>query len=1157
MASVTLLLTLISCSTQKNTGASRWWHSFNTRYNTYYNGAQAYIEGSLAKEQGNKDDFTEVLPLYTVENKASKELGKANFETAILKSKKAIKQHSIKKRPEWKNTRKKTERDIEWLNRKEYNPFMWKAWMLMGRSQFHKGAFDEAASTFSYMSRLYRTQPDIYAKSRAWLAKSYVQQGWLYDAEDVIRNMSRDSIDWRAQKEWNYTMADYYLHLHDYENAAVYLKRVITQEQRKMQRAREWYILGQIMSLQGRHDEAYNAFRHVIRQNPPYELEFNARIAMTENITPATAQGKSVSKTKLKTLKRMARSGKNADYLDQVYYAMGNILLADGDTANAVNAYEKGVKEAKRAGIEKGVLLLQLGNIYWETEKYSDARRCYGEAIGLLDKDRDGYEELDRRSAVLDELCPHTETIHLQDSLQQLSRMSETERNAAIDKIIDALKKKEKEEKLAELEKQAAANSRPGTGNATMKNGAVSRPGATASKQNSVWYFYNPTAVKQGMQAFRRQWGERENTDDWQRINKTVVATENNADMAETDSTQQDMMPSEEKATPDSAVNDPHRREYYLAQIPFTEEQLAESNSLIADALFGSAIIFKDKLDNLALSEKAFMRLVSLQPDYALMDEVYYHLFLLYSRKGERRKAETYKTRLVEAYPQSQLGQIISDPNYEYNARYGTHLEDSLYAETYNAFRNNDFDTVLKNGRQSERLYPLGVHRDRFLFVNGMTQLETGRPDSCINAMRRIVEDYPQSPVAKLAGMILNGVKDGRKLHKNSFVNGNIWDMRLQETDEAADTVTWQFSDEPSDDYIYLMAYIPDSLAADGVDATTAENRLLFELARYNFTSFLVRNFEIATSDEYLNMHSISVSGFHTIEEAMVYARRIASEKSIQRRMKGVRTIIISRQNLALLGTRLSYNDYEEFFSTHYAPMELPSAPILNEQIVSPEDYDPERHPSAGGNNSGAETDNEQTGNNSNTTLPESQGITISDDIPLQPVQGITVSDDIPLQPAQGITVSDDIPLQQSQGITVSDDTPLPQSQGITVSDDTPVSNDTSSPIKAGSNATGAGSSASTKAGSNITGTGSSASTKAGSNVTGAGGPAADSTKASSATPRQNAVKSKNKTERQVINSDILEIIDDAPDTKRQTTTKQKQKKQQKRDDEYFEFDGF
>ena len=316
-----ILLVIVSCSTKNNTSQSRWWHSFNAKYNTYYNGAQAYIDASLEKENGNKDNFTEIIPLYTVGNKSSKDLGKGNYERAIEKAEKAIARHSIKKKPEWNKSRRKTEKDIEWLNRKEYNPFIWKAWMLMGRSQFYKGAFEDAATTFSYMSRLYKTQPAIYGKARAWLAKSYIEAGWLYDAEDVIRNMKRDSLDWRAVREWNYTYADYYIHTGEFEKAIPYLQKVIKHEMRKKQKAREWYLMGQLQAALGNKEAAYNSFKHVIKANPPYELEFNARIAATE----VMAAGQ--TKQMVSRLKRMAASDKNKDYLDQVYYAMGNIYL--------------------------------------------------------------------------------------------------------------------------------------------------------------------------------------------------------------------------------------------------------------------------------------------------------------------------------------------------------------------------------------------------------------------------------------------------------------------------------------------------------------------------------------------------------------------------------------------------------------------------------------------------------------------------------------------------------------------------------------------------------------------------------------------------------------------------------------------------------------
>lgn len=489
---VVLAIIIVGCSTKKNTAQTRWWHSFNAKYNTYYNGAQAYIYGSLEKENGNKDNFTEMIPLYTVGNKNSRDIGKGNFERAVEKAEKAIARHSIKRRPEWNKKRRKTEKDIEWLSRREYNPFLWKAWMLMGRSQFHKGSFEDAATTFAYMSRLYKGQPAIFGKARAWLAKSYVEAGWLYDAEDVIRNMKRDSMDWRAVKEWDYTFADYYIHTGELEKAVPYLRKVIKHEMRRKQKAREWYLMGQIQAALGNKEAAYTAFKRVIRSNPPYELEFNARIAASEVMAAGQA------KQTIARLKRMASSDNNKDYLDQVYYAIGNIYLAEKDTMNAIYAYETGNEKATRSGVEKGVLLLHLGDLYWAKERFGDARRCYNAALGLLDKDRKDYAQLSDRSKILDELTPYTDAVQLQDSLQYLAKCPEKERLAAIDRVIDALKKKEKEERNRQAEqesqKEQAANSGIGTNNVGNNRLQIENK----QQQGSTWYFYNPMAIQQG-----------------------------------------------------------------------------------------------------------------------------------------------------------------------------------------------------------------------------------------------------------------------------------------------------------------------------------------------------------------------------------------------------------------------------------------------------------------------------------------------------------------------------------------------------------------------------------------------------------------------------------------------------------------------------------
>ena len=922
---LTIALILTGCSTQKNTAQSRWWHAFNAKYNTYYNGTLAYIDGSLEKETGNKDNYTEQIPLYTVSNKNSREIGKANFDRAIEKCEKAIHQHSIKRRPEWTKNRRKTAKDIEWLSRREYNPFLWKAWMLMGRSQFYQGDFESAAATFSYMSRLYATQPAIYGKARAWLAKCYIEQNWNYDAEDVIRNMLRDSIHWRAQKEWDYTFADYYIHTGNAEQAIPYLRKVISHEMRRKQKAREWYLMGQLQASIGNKKEAYKAFRHVIRQNPPYELAFNARIAMTEVMAKDNA-GKMISR-----LKRMAASDNNKEYQDQIYYAIGNIHLSRKDTLQAITAYEKGNQKSTRNGIEKGVLLLHLGDLYWTKEKFSDARRCYGEAIGLLDKDRKDYQQLANRSKVLDELVPYTDAVQLQDSLQQLARMSEKERNAAIDRVIDALKKKEKEERNRKAEEEAESTLRQDGGNFANNNFASSNSpqknneNSANTPANGQWYFYSPLTVSQGKAQFQKLWGKRDNVDNWQRINKTVVAnaagaeemTDEQRDSLAQAAEQEELL----KQTSDSAVNDPHRREYYLAQIPFTPEQLAESNKLLEDGLYHAGVIFKDKLDNLPLSRKSLLRLVNNHPDYAHLDDAYYHLYLLYSRERKPEMAQIYLQKLKAEYPESQWTTLLSDPYYAENAKRGVQIEDSLYTLTYQAFRDGEYDKVERNAQISRNRFPDGANRDKFLFIGGLSKLNDGDIKSCLADLKEVVSKYPDSRLSEMAGMIINGVDAGRRLYGGKFDLNDVWTRRSIELNDRDSTRQKGYSPERNASFVFLLAYDPDK---------TNENQLLFEMAKYNFTSYMARYFDINIEDME-GLHRMQISGFNSYDEARQYANAVYQQPAIKRLLGNVRAYVISEPNLKLLGTSHTYEEYEKFYSKHFAPLPVSKLPLLLE----------------------------------------------------------------------------------------------------------------------------------------------------------------------------------------------------------------------------------
>ena len=910
---------VIGCSTKKNTVGSRRWHAFNARYNTYFNGSQAFIEGNLEKEKGHQDNFTEMLPLYPVGKRESRELGKAMYERAIEKCEKAIRRHSIKTKPEWNSNRRKTAKDREWLGRKEYNPFLWRAWLLLGKAQFQKGAFEEAAATFTYMTRVYHTQPMQNGLARAWLAKCYTELGWMYDAEDVIRNMSRDSMDFRAVKDWDYTYANYYITQRDYQKAVPYLRKVIKHEKRRVQRAREWYLMGQIETQLGHREKAFDAYQHVIRNHPPYQLEFNARIAQTE-VMP---QG---SRQKISKLRRMARNDNNKEYLDQVYYAIGNVYLTERDTMQAIAAYEKGNKESVRNGIEKGVLLLTLGNLYWDKERYNDAQRCYGEAIGLLDRERPDYEQLSLRSKVLDELVPYTDAIHLQDSLLLLSEMPEADRMRAINRVIDALKQQEKEAHDALLAEEAEQRQSTQAG-----FNQLQLPTPQAPQQgNGQWYFYNPVAVSQGKASFQRLWGKRENKDNWQRTNQTVVSLEKLEDLENLDNLDNlenldklenlESPPSDTITLAPKEQLDPHAPAFYLAQIPFTPEKKAAAHEILKDALFHAGIIFKDKLNNLRLSEKMLVRLTNEYQNYPQMDEAWYHLFLLYSRQGRTLQATNCLSRLKNDYPDSEWTILLSDPYFKENARFGEHIEDSLYAATYEAFKQDRLETVKHNAKLSEERFPLGANRAKFIFIDGMTRLNDGDGDGCLERMHQVVEQYPESEVSELAGMIIKGVQEGRRLYGGKFDIGEIWtrrDITMMADSTKADTL----SAARDDRFMFILAYEPDSVN---------ENQLLFEMARYNFTNYLVRSFDI-TIDEDEGLHRMNISGFLSYDEAMQYARQLYADKVMADKLKGCRSLIISETNFALIGTRFSYDDYLQFYEDTFVPMKVSEKKLLIE----------------------------------------------------------------------------------------------------------------------------------------------------------------------------------------------------------------------------------
>lgn len=921
LSMVALMVLLVACTSKKNTPMTRNIQGFKARYNTYFNGNEAYKEGRLLQEEGNKDNFTEVIPLYITGNKATAQIGAGNFDRAVEKCQKTIKTHSITARPEWKKNRAKTAKDKIWLSQKEYNPFLWRAWFLMGEAQFRKGEYMEAASTFAYIQRLYFSKPNLVARARLLEARCYAELEWFYDAEDLISRAQRDSFPTKLEPLKASVLADMQLRQKQYPDAILNVESALRGGHSSLEKTRMYMLLGQLYHRIGHDPEAYRYFKKVIRRNPPYEIEFNARIQMTE------AMSKGRSKQMIRKLKTMAKNPKNKGYLDQVYYAIGNIYLAQGDTTHAIWAYKDGVDKGTRNGIEKGVVLLHLGQLYWEKEKFVDAQKCYSQALGLFDKDHDDYREVDERSKILDELLPYATAVELQDSLQMMAQLDSVTRMAKIKKTIEELKKKEKEEerKAAEAGQQSTGNGqRPGTG--TNQQGAINRnrPG---QQQTAVWYFYNPTTVEAGKREFEKKWGKRDLADDWRRNNKTVLSDFNEEELTDSAKAVRDSIAAVEdsilqansgkkvsKAEKDSIraeeyANDPHRPEYYLKDIPFTEEQMAASNAALVEGLYGSAVIYKDRMDNFPLAERTFLRILLNFPDFEHLDEVCYNMFQLYARQGRQEDAESYRQKLITEYPDNEHGKRIADPDFEYKGRYGKQIEDSVYMATYEAFRSNDYQTVIHNSQTMAEEYPEGANRARFMFLEALSKLELGDREHFMSDLKTLVEKHPQSSVSELAGLYVKGLKEGRILQGGKFEMGSIWERRRGLSDEADSLANDStFSLEKNCDFVFVIAYERDSID---------ENQLLYEMARYNFTAFTVRNFDIAT-ERGDGIDMMQVRTFLNYDEAYIYMHRLFNNADMAYKLGGLKCFIISEENLKKLMRGLSFADYFDFYDEHF-----------------------------------------------------------------------------------------------------------------------------------------------------------------------------------------------------------------------------------------------
>ena len=884
------------CSTQKNTAVNRSFHQTKVKYNIFYNGNIAFEEGQQAIIKAHEDDFSTIIPLYPVSDHKAAEAATSQMDKTIEKCRKCIKLHSIKSKPKPDPKKRKDPKYKLWLEQEEFNNQMGNVWIRLGEAEFSKGDFLGSIGTFTYVIKHYQNDAEVIARCQLWIARAYAEMGWQYEAEDMINKVNVDALSRKNASFYAAAKADVLLKGKQYHEAIPFVKIALPDEKRKVHRPRFQYVLAQLYQAEGKNKEAIDAYSRCIKMAPVPAMDFNARV------NRAMLQGRS----SVKALQKMAKLSKYKDQLDCLYGAIGNIYLAAGDTAKALENYQLAIEKSTNPGPDKAAVLVKAGDIYYDRRDYVPAQPCYQEAVTIIPAENEDYDRLQKRSAVLDELIAAYSTVQLQDSLQRLSKMTPEEQRAIAEKIVEEVIKAEEEAAEQERLSQREAENE-GLQSVDTRNMLGGGGGASAE-----WYFYNTQLIRSGKQAFAKQWGNRALEDNWRRRSKAVVASVANETSEETEEDSENAEETEgtEKAEAPVEETDTHKPEYYLQQIPKTEEDLALSDSLIANALYDLIYIYQDKVGDQALADETFEEFERRFPNDRRLVDLYYMRYLQALKNNNTADVNRYRQLIVSRWPDSNQARIVSQPDYFEKLQRMAQEQDSLYEQTYNAYRKSEFATVKANKIHAENEYPLSPLMPRFLFLNAVAVARTDGQDAFANELRDMVAKYPESELSAMAKDMLAMMGQGMESQKGAM-SSDLDELRQQATDEPEEKDTEkQFSTETNGSSLILLCLKEAN--------ENKLNKLLYEVALFNFSQFLIRDFELQKMPVWEDGCALRITGFENLGETDWYIGLTQKNLDLQAVIQDmqVKTLQITEENYQLIPATFSVFDYEVFFQS-------------------------------------------------------------------------------------------------------------------------------------------------------------------------------------------------------------------------------------------------
>ncbi len=778
---IVLLFCTYSCSTTNHAPLGKQaYHDLTSRYNAYYNASEKMKAAFKTLDAGHKDNFKEVIPVFTYSDSKESATYASDADDIIKRSTQAIQLHP-------------------------YANYSDDHFLLIGKASYLKADYDKAAQTFKFISTKYKDGVDyiavqkdrgkkyndavkvkkkkgkkkpeyktiknkdgstalkpidnrpkrslwIHESSRSealiWLTKTYTLQKKYTEAEAVVAFARADNRFYQDyDKELLLTEADIYVRNKNYSSAIAPLEKFLVKAKKKKRiKTRPTFVLAQCYEARGDYARASAEYSKVLKLRPNYDMEFYAKIRKAN----LGRKGGGSSAEIKSLLVKMSRDGKFKDYLDQIYYELGEINLSESDRISARKNFIKSIRNSTSNTEQQALSYKKLGDMDYEDEQYEKSHGYYDSSLTVMSKEAPEFESVDTRNKVLTRLVEQLKIVAYEDSVQKLGKMSKEDREAFVRKSIE--KKREAEEEANNAINDSKNQFDKGNTNPAPANG-VPAPATTSS-----FYFYNTSSRAMGYNDFLKRWGKRKYEENWRRSNKgSTSGGEEEANVnAATDDTTKAGAKKPAAGTKGTDQKSLSEEEQLLASIPATSEAMAASDDKIIGALYSIGTIYKDELKNYRKALNAFDDLNRRYAKHRLSLETYYNIYLIANNYTKNTgRAEEYRNRIISEYPDSKIAALLQNANYLEQEREKENAINTYYASTYTDYMSGALASASDKILMADVRFKPNTLKGKFDLLNALILAKENRLEDYTQALNKIVAKTDDAQVKTTAEQLL------------------------------------------------------------------------------------------------------------------------------------------------------------------------------------------------------------------------------------------------------------------------------------------------------------------------------------------------------------------------------------------------------------------